>query len=263
MIKTEHILYINSNTRYARSKGDGVEFEYAIEKLNNLGNGPFLSLHESICMKDYIVGMYPELEKALDFFDKEFYKHPNGAKTDELMHAQAKLTMKKFGLASEYDFDCEPNKEQLQQLNERIKPKQKSDSIKFAPGFLKDLAHVVIDVCDDYRQANQFLSTIHILNGIVSEKYPEDLVRKDQDSVNGVKMGLEFLSMKRQGLIDDNLNITDIDKFCASNVMKEFAVGDKIYDLSENFKEACDKSSNSNKILSSIRKYIKANWHNK
>ena len=72
MIKTEHIFYINSNTRYARSKGDGVEFEEAIEKLNKLGEGPFLSLHESICMNDYIVGMYPELEKALDFFDKDF-----------------------------------------------------------------------------------------------------------------------------------------------------------------------------------------------
>ena len=162
------------------------------------------------------------------------------------MYAKAKLAIKKFGLAPEYDFDCEPNKEQLQRLNEKIKPKQKEDLDMSAQGFLKDLGHTVIDVCDDYRQANQFLSIIRILDGIVLGKYPEDMVRENQEKVDGAKMGLDFLALKKQGLIDDEMKITDIDKFCNSKVIKEFMIGDKVYDLSENLRRAYGKSSSGN-----------------
>ncbi len=245
MIKTEHIFYINSNTRYCCQRDDCVEFESAISKLHELGSGPFGVIRETIGIDDYIIGMYPEFEKALKFFHDEFYKYPDGAKNDELMYAKAKVAMRKFGLNTEYDFDCEPNKEQLRRLNERIKPKQRNDSSMFASGFLKDLAFVVIDVCDDYRQSHQFLSTINVLETIISEKCSEEHVRMCQD-IDGVEMGLEFLSLKKQGLIDDSLKITDIDKFCDSKLIKEFKIGDKVYDLSENLMKLYGKTPNKN-----------------
>ncbi|MBR3501519.1 MAG: hypothetical protein IKO06_01285 [Alphaproteobacteria bacterium] len=244
MIKTEHILFINSNTRYERSKGDGAEFEAAISKLNEFGRGTFQFFDESVSMKDYIVGMYPEFEKALDYFHEEFYKYPDGAKNDALMGAKAKVTINKFGLNKEYDFDCEPNKEQLRRLNERIKPKQKNDAAKYAPGFLKHIAFAVIDACDDCRRANLFLRNINVISGVLSGRYPEDFVRKYQENNDGAKEGLKFLSLKKEGLIDDRLEITDIDKFCDSKIIKEFSVGGKVYDLSEKLRELYGRPSN-------------------
>lgn len=237
MIKTEHILYINSNTRYNCSKGDGAEFEIANETLAKHTLSPFREMEEETYLADYISGMYPEFEKAFDFFHEEFYKYPDSNKNDALMSAKAKVTMNKFGLKKEYDFDCEPNKEQLRRINERIKPKMKTETAKYVSGFLKDMASVLLDTCDDYRQAYQFLRKTKIIAGIVSGKYAENVVCERQDKVDGAKEGLAFLSLKKQGLIDDNLQITDIDKFCDSEIIKEFAIGGKTYNIADGLRK--------------------------
>lgn len=232
MIKTEHILYINSNTRYKCSKGDGIEFNRAVDILNKFELHPFNSLKEDSYLGDYISGMYPEFEKALKYFNDEFYKYPDLMKTDALMSAKAKVTMSKFGLNKEYDFDIEPNKEQLRRLNNLIKPKQRKEAAKFAPGFLKDIAFALIDTCDDYRQIHQFLCKINSIAGVVSGRYSEELVMQNQN-ITGVKEGLEFLSLKKQGIIDEQLNVANSEAFCASKLVKEFSVAGKVYDLSE------------------------------
>lgn len=247
MIKTEHILYINSNTRYKCSRGDGEEFNRAIDTLNKFELHPFKSFKETSYMGDYISGMYPEFEKALKYFHDEFYKYPDEMKTDELMHAKAKVTMKKFGLGKEYDFDSEPNKEQLQRLNKRIKPKQKNEAAKFAQGCLKDIAFALIDTCDDYRQIHQFLNKINVIARTVSGRYPEELIMQNQDAF-GAKEGLEFLALKKQGIIDEQLNVVDADAFCSSKLVKEFSATGKVYDLSESLSKIYGKPLN-NKVV--------------
>ncbi|MBR1600054.1 MAG: hypothetical protein IJ677_00590 [Alphaproteobacteria bacterium] len=179
--------------------------------------------------------MYPEFEKAVIFFQEEVekYMHSNCKMTDLLMKAKANSTMRKFGLKREYDFDCEPNIEQQRRINALIRPKQKNDLIKYAPEFLKDIGLALMDCSKDYLPVHSFIDKIKVVKNIVSEKYPEKLVRENQN-IKGAKEGLEFLSLKKQGLINDDLQITDIDAFCSSEIVKNFPIDNKVYDLSKN-----------------------------
>lgn len=236
-MKTEHLLYIYANTQYNCSEGDNIEFNKALktlyEKITN--PSPMGTLDGENYLGAYISGMYPEFEKAITFFQKEVekYMHSNCKMTDILMKSKANSTIQKFQLKHEYDFDCEPNAEQQRRINALVRPKQKNDLIKYAPEFLKDIGLALMECSKDYLPVHSFIDEIKVIKNIVSGKYPEKLVRENQN-IKGAKEGLEFLSLKKRGLINDNLQITDIDSFCASEIVKKFPVDGKVYDLSKN-----------------------------
>lgn len=239
-MKTEHLLYIYANTQYDCSEGDSAEFNKALKTLNEKIKNPSPqgTLDGENYLGAYISGMYPEFEKAVVFFQEEVekYMHSNCKMTDILMKSKANSTIKKFRLKPEYDFDCEPNAEQKQRINAFIRPKQRNDLVKYAPEFIKDIGLALMECSKDYLPVHSFIDKIKVITNIVSGKYPEELVRKKQD-IKGVKEGLEFLSLKKQGLINDNLQITDIDGFCASEIVKKFSIDGKVYDLSKNLRK--------------------------
>ncbi len=244
-MKTEYALYIYANTRYSCSKGDSDEFNSALDTFSKHELSPFTTFDESSYLGDYISGMYPEFNDALEYYaDLAHSKHNEGRYlSDDVIYFMAKMTMRKFNLKKEYDFNCEPTEQQMRQINTRIKARQKSETVRFALGFLKNVSLALINVCEDYRDINKFLSKINMINGIVSGKYPEEIARKYQNKP-GVQEGLEFLALKKQGIIDEELKITDIDKFCDSKPVRGITIGDKVYDLSENLRKIYGKPSN-------------------
>ena len=239
-MKTEHLLYIYANTQYDCSEGDSAEFNKALKTLNEKIKNPSPqgTLDGENYLGAYISGMYPEFEKAVVFFQEEVgkYMHSNCKMTDILMKSKAISTIKKFGLKREYNFDCEPNAEQQHRINALIRPKQKNDLTKYAPEFLKDVGVALMECSKDYLPVHSFIDKIKVITNTVSGKYPEKLVRENQD-VDGAKEALEFLSLKKQGLINDNLQITDIDGFCNSEIVKNFPINGKVYDLSKNLRK--------------------------
>lgn len=235
-MKTEHILYIYSNTQYRSSGNDLVEFDAAVKTLNDRisSPSPLGSLDGGEYMGAYIAGMYPEIAKAIVFFQDEISKYhdANCKITDPLMKSKAINTIKKFGLQIEYDFDCEPNAEQQKRINILVRQKQKSDLIDYAPAFLRDTGLALMKITKDYHPVHKLIEKIKIINNVVSGIYREDTVKENLD-INGAAEGLEFLALKKQGIINDKLEIADIDKFCSAKIIKELPIDGKVYDLSE------------------------------
>jgi len=235
-MKTEHILYIYSNTKYHSSGNDLIEFDAAVKKLNDKisSPSPLGNLDGGEYMGAYIAGMYPETAKAINFFQDEIakYQESNYKITDTLMKSRAISTIKKFGLQFEYDFDCEPNAEQQKRINILVRQKQKSDLTEYAPAFLRDVGLALMNSTKDYHPVHKLIEKMKVINNIVSGIYNEDAVRKNLD-INGATEGLEFLALKKQGILNDKLEIADIDRFCNAKIVKEFQVDGKVYDLSE------------------------------
>ena len=70
--------------------------------------------------------MYPEFERAMEYFRDTVYSDPNNKRVlpDVLLKKYADETIKKFGLKESYYFSRKPNTEQLARLNTSMILKQ-------------------------------------------------------------------------------------------------------------------------------------------
>lgn len=232
-MKTEYLLYIYANTQYNCSEGDALEFNTALKSLTGKisyasPNGGF---DGSNYLGAYILGMYPELERPLKFFQDEIYKYKETGISDNLMKLKALTAISKFGLSRNYVFDNEPDAEQFRRINTSVRNMQKNDLISYASPLFRDMGLALMQSEQDYRPIHQFIEKINMMNKIVSGTYLEKML-KDNININGVSEGLALLSLKKQGIINDKLEIVDIDKFCSTKIVKEFSIGEKSYDLS-------------------------------
>ena len=236
-MKTEHLLYIYANTQYGCAEGDKAEFDAALKTLTGKISyaSPTGMFEGSNYLGAYIAGMYPELEKSVKFFQEEIYKYKETGISDILMKSKALMTISKFGLQRNYDFDKEPNDEQFRRINAFVRKMQKNDLVNYASPVFRDLGIVLMQSENNYQPIHQFIEKINIMNKIVSGTYPEEKVKESKD-IAGVVEGLALLDLKKQGIINDKSEITDINRFCDAEIVKNFAINGKVYDLSKELK---------------------------
>ena len=225
MLKTEYILYIATNARYGCSFDDAKDFNKALDVFSGFPNLSPLSLEGEAYQTDYISGMYPELESAIQYFFGKVYPSLSKGKLipDETLRRYANDTIKKFKLQSGYDLDKAPNNVQLARLNDRMFLKQKKDLEKFAPEFLKELGLATIEISKDFRIVHKFMCYFDVIERILSGEISKDNAKEFMD-IPGVEQGLTLLSLVEQNIIDKNLHILDWDRLCQSPQIAEFEV---------------------------------------
>lgn len=244
--KTEHILYICYNTRYHGGKGDMNEFERTI---------PLINVYEPVSLEsgehytpDYIAGMYPEFEKALNTFAKladERYKEARArcereglANTpmyfsDEELAEVSSAIIKKFKLKDKYDFSSPPTKEQLERISHRILPKQKRELKNVFTPAIFHIGIAFAEKCKDSRLVHKFMIASRNTTEVVATGRVDKETAKKYKDLKGVPLGLELLALREEGILDKDLNIKDMDKFMHSKVMTAFKFEGKTYNLSE------------------------------
>ena len=235
---TRHILYIATNARYNSEFGDAAEFNKTLDIFKKLPSLSPLGLQGESYKNDYIVGMYPEFDGAIEYFRNKVYPDPNNKKVlpGILLKKYADETIKKFGLKDSYDFSQEPNAEQLARLNTSMIPKQIKDMNNLAPEFLKQMGVALAETSKDFRVVHEFMGCFNQMEAVLSGRISKEHAREFTD-IKGVKMGLDFSELVDQRIIDEDLNILDAARLSQFPKIKEFTFVGKSYDLSRAFQK--------------------------
>lgn len=244
--KTEHILYICYNTRYHGGKGDMDEFERTIPLINVYE--PTSLESEEHYTPDYIAGMYPEFENALNAYEKLVKKRACEARarrereglantplffSDKELDEMSSAIIKEFKLKDKYDFSSPPTKEQLERINHHFLPKQKRELKKVYTPTIFHIGMALAEKCKDFRLIYKFMDMVRRTTEAVATGEVDKETAKKYTDLKGVPLGLELLALREEGILDKDLNIKDMDKFMHSKVMTAFKFEGKTYNLSE------------------------------
>ena len=240
--RTDHILYIVTNTRYGSSFNDAEEFGKSLDIFKKLPSLSPLGLYGEYYQEDYVCGMYPEFEPALKEFFNKVYPDPDNKKAlpDNILKGYAHQTMLKFGLNSSYDFSKEPDAEQLERLNERIMPKQIKDMDNFAPEVLREMGIALLKTSKDFRVVHYFMKCFSAIQRIASGEIEKEEAKNYTD-IKGVIEGLSMLELVEQGIIDKDLHIVDMEGLCKSKQIQNFEINGKKYNLAETIRTSQNK----------------------
>lgn len=248
--RTDHILYIVANARYDCYRGDSDCFNKTIDILNSKIHD--LSLRGAYYLPEYIAGMYPEFDGALKYFSQKAsarQKENHGPIPGAMLSVLARETILKFKLNNSYDVAAEPSAEQLKRLNSRIMPEQKKDMNEYGSPVLKDMAVALMETGKDFRPVHSFIDSFKNINRVLSGQTDKQTAEKHTD-IEGVSFGLQLLKLKEQGIINNELEIADLERFCADKSVTQFSVNGKTYNLSAALKaQKSPKNRTTNRVI--------------
>ena len=238
MSNTLHVLCIATNARYDENfpQPDMDDFTKTLKIVHNKlpELSPLVGSFEYyLC--DYICGMYPEFKEPLAYF-RSLVAPTQRGKRELLTQAAIKECFDKTRarypeLKDRYNLEQEPSPQQMDQLVAKIGPKQIRDMQQHASGVLAQMGAALLGKSRDFRLVHQFMEQFRCIELIAfGQITPEVALQYTHDST-AVTLGAKLAEMKKQGILDEHLNISDKNRFYKSDIITNFSIAGKRFDL--------------------------------